>query len=57
MLSVENDARAEAAAREHEQIYEALAAHDAKRAEALATEHIKNARDSILAAIRGNKEN
>ncbi len=56
-LSVENDARAEAAAREHEQIYEALAAHDSEKAERLATEHIKNARDSILAAVHANKEN
>ena len=56
-LSVENDARAKAAAKEHEMIYEALAAHDSAKAEKLATEHIKNARDSILAAIRMNKEN
>lgn len=50
--SVENQSRAEQSAREHRAIFEAIAAHDAARAEQVTVDHIKNAADHILK--RGN---
>lgn len=50
--SVKVHSRAKQSVEEHEEIYRALAQHDAKKAEELATQHVKNARDNIL-----NKEN
>ena len=47
-ISVEDHSRAEAAVKEHREIYEALAAHDAAKAEALSAKHIKNAKENIL---------
>ncbi len=44
--SVEDHDRARAAVREHREIYEALVAHDATRAEALAVRHIQNAHEA-----------
>ncbi len=48
-ISVQSQNRANIASEEHLSILQALEAHDADRAEALAIAHIKNARDSILA--------
>ena len=47
-ISVENHDRAEAAVKEHREIYEALVAHDAAKAEELSAKHIKNAKENIL---------
>lgn len=49
-LSVENPDRARVAMREHRDIVNALARHDAKEAEHLALLHIENARKSIILA-------
>lgn len=46
--SVQKKYRAELSVKEHRAIYEAIAAHDANRAEQLTILHIKNARDNIL---------
>lgn len=50
--SVENESRAQQSASEHRAIFEAIAAHDAARAEQYTVEHIKNAANHILK--RGN---
>ncbi len=47
-VSVEDHTRAEAAVREHREIYLALAAHDKEKAEALSVLHIQNAKENIL---------
>lgn len=47
-ISVENKTRAEAAVKEHREIYDALASHDSARAEQLTAKHIKNAKENIL---------
>ncbi len=47
-VSVEDHARAEAAVKEHREIYLALAAHDSARAESLSVIHIQNAKENIL---------
>lgn len=46
-VSVENPARAGEAVGEHRAILEAIAAHDAARAEALTALHIRNAKENI----------
>ena len=46
--SVQKQSRAALSVKEHRDIYEAIAAHDANRAEQLTILHIKNARDNIL---------
>ena len=46
--SVSNPERAILAVKEHREIFEAIAAHDAKLAEELTAKHIKNARESIM---------
>ena len=46
-VSVEDPTRAKAAVGEHRAILDALAAHDAARAEALTAEHIRNAKKNI----------
>ncbi len=51
-VSVEVPERAKEAAREHRQIYEALAAHNGALAESLTVLHIRNARDNILKTIK-----
>ncbi len=45
--SVSHTSRAEKSLAEHKAIYEAIAARDAKLAEELTVQHVKNARDSI----------
>lgn len=52
-VAVENQDRAETSLREHRAIYEAIAAHDAGRAEEYTIRHIRNARDSILKEQHG----
>lgn len=47
-VSVENKSRAEESLREHRDIYEAIAAKDADRAQALLSLHVRNAGESIL---------
>ena len=47
-VSVSAHSRAEKSLEEHRAIYEAIAAHDGPRAEALTIYHVQNARDSIL---------
>lgn len=47
-VSVENKSRAEESLREHRDIYEAIAARDADRAQALLSLHVRNAGESIL---------
>ena len=47
MASLRKHSRAQESIREHEAIYEALAAHDPDRAEAMALSHIRNARASM----------
>lgn len=46
--SVSNPNRALMAVKEHREIYEAIAAHNAALAEELTAKHIKNARESIM---------
>lgn len=53
-MSVENPGRAIEAAREHRQIYEALAAHNGALAESLTILHIRNARDNIMKTMQSN---
>ena len=50
--SVSNPDRALMAVKEHREIFEAISAHDAKRAEKLTEKHIKNARASIIKACK-----
>lgn len=47
-VSVSAHSRAEKSLEEHRAIYEAIAAHDGAKAEALTIQHVRNARDSIL---------
>lgn len=54
-ISVEDHARAEAAVKEHREIYEALAAHDPVRAEQLSAKHISNAKENILRQTAFNR--
>ena len=49
-LSVSNRTRAQQSTEEHKEIFQALASHDAARAEALAIRHVELARDNILHA-------
>ena len=49
-LSVSNRTRAQQSTEEHKEIFQALASHDAARAEALAIRHVALARDNILRA-------
>ena len=51
-VSVTSPSRAKLSLQEHRNIYEAIAAHDGKRAEELTILHVKNARESIMQ--RGN---
>lgn len=51
-VSVTSPSRAKQSLQEHRNIYEAIAAHDGKRAEELTILHVKNARESIMQ--RGN---
>ncbi len=46
--SIKRHSRAKESIKEHYAIYDALLAHDEKKARELATEHVKNARDNIL---------
>ena len=46
--SVENESRATQSAREHRAIFEAIAAHDAQKAEEFTVKHIENAANHIL---------
>lgn len=46
--SVENNSRALQSAREHRAIFEAIAAHDADKADAFTVEHIRNAANHII---------
>lgn len=50
--SVSNPDRAQLAVKEHREIFEAISAHDPKRAEELTAKHIKNARESIMKTCR-----
>lgn len=52
-LSVSNKHRALESTGEHKEIFQALAAGDAERAEALAVRHVERARDNILHAEAG----
>ena len=47
-VSVSKTSRAQLSLLEHQAIFEAIAAHDGAKAEALTIQHVKNARDSIL---------
>ncbi len=47
-VSVSKTSRAQLSLLEHQAIFEAIAAHDGARAEALTIQHVQNARDSIL---------
>ncbi len=47
-VSVSAQSRAQKSLEEHRAIYEAIAAHDGEKAEALTILHVQNARDSIL---------
>ncbi len=47
-VSVATQSRAQKSLEEHRAIYEAIAAHDGAKAEALTIRHVQNARDSIL---------
>ena len=46
--SVENEARAALSLKEHREIYAALAAHDAKLAQKMVTDHVINAYNNIM---------
>lgn len=48
-VSISRSGRAEKSLAEHKAIYEAIAAHDEDKAEALMNAHVTHARDSILA--------
>lgn len=48
--SVSNPERALEAVKEHREIFEAITARDAKRAEELTTRHIRNAQESVMKA-------
>ena len=48
LASVSNHSRASSSAKEHRQIFEAIARHDPAAAEARTVEHIKNAMEHIL---------
>ena len=47
-VSVSKSSRAQLSFKEHQAIYEAIAAHDGEKAEKLTIQHVMNARDSIL---------
>ena len=47
-VSVSKTSRAQLSLLEHQAIFEAIAAHDGAKAEALTIQHVQNARDSIL---------
>ena len=47
-VSVSKTSRAQLSLKEHQAIFEAIAAHDGEKAEKLSIQHVKNARDSIL---------
>lgn len=47
-VSVSKTSRAQLSLKEHQAIYEAIAAHDGEKAERLTIQHVQNARDSIL---------
>ena len=51
-ISVKYSGRAEASVKEHRKIYEAIAAHDENLAEALAKEHISQAKNNLLKIIK-----
>ena len=54
-VSVEMSERAKCSYGEHRAIYEAIASHNGDLAEALTTEHVKNARESIRKKIEAAK--
>ena len=54
-VSVEMSERAKRSYAEHKAIYDAIASHNGDMAEALTTEHVKNARDSIRRKIESAK--
>lgn len=47
-VSVSKTSRAQLSLKEHQAIFEAIAAHDGDKAEKLTIQHVQNARDSIL---------
>ena len=51
--SLQQSARAEKSVQEHQRIYDAIAARDGDEAERLICEHVKNARDYVIATQEG----
>ena len=56
-FNLSNPARRAQAVREHQEIFAAILAHDADRAEGLLRRHIQAARDSLLKSLEKVKEN